>query len=426
MGEVLRYGRPRQPEVKLVDGHRNFFWATNVDEAPSFQLEAGINVPARTSAVDGARLPAILISSSPHKVGAVETPWQDVFDVDNGHIRYFGDNKAAGKDPLDARGNAALSAAWATHNATSSEARARAVPVIFFRRVPRLGQAKGFVRFEGFGIVRTCELVVQAGSSESFSNLVFDFVVFDLAEEQEMFDWRWIAARRLPDLSVEQTQAFAPKSWRRWLQGGERALPTVRRLLSRRSLESAESQMPKPGTRLRSLLEKVYDNYKGREAKFEAVAAWAAHRSLGDSYRPYGVTRATGDRGFDFVGRLDLGMGFGAAKLVVLGQAKCEKLDKPTGGQHVARTVARLRRGWLGVYVTTSYFSKSVQLEIVQDRYPLLLIGGLRLAEALDEEVNRRGQPLETILSEVERDYGRLSELSDPDQVLFLEPDRIR
>src|SRR4051794_27996696 len=104
MGEVLRYPRPRQLDVEVVDGYRNFYWLTSTSGLPAVQLESGISVPAPTSAPDGARFAAILVSSSPHKVGAVTTPWQDVFDVDNGHIRYFGDNKTPGRDPMSVRG----------------------------------------------------------------------------------------------------------------------------------------------------------------------------------------------------------------------------------------------------------------------------------------------------------------------------------
>jgi len=42
---------------------------------------------------------------------------------------------------------------------------------------------------------------------------------------------------------------------------------------------------------------------------------------------------------------MDIGTGFGSAKLIVLGQAKCESLSSPTGGNHIARTVAKLKRG---------------------------------------------------------------------------------
>lgn len=45
------------------------------------------------------RTPAILTSSSPHKIGSKQTPWQDFFDTDNGHIRYFGDAKIPTADP---------------------------------------------------------------------------------------------------------------------------------------------------------------------------------------------------------------------------------------------------------------------------------------------------------------------------------------
>lgn len=79
------------------------------------------------------------------------------------------------------------------------------------------------------------------------------------------------------------------------------------------------------------------------------------------------ITGKSGDRGIDFVARMDISSQISALKIVILGQAKCEKLDKPTGGVHIARTVARLKRGWFGVYVTTSYFSDNVQLEVLDD-----------------------------------------------------------
>jgi hypothetical protein len=71
------------------------------------------------------------------------------------------------------------------------------------------------------------------------------------------------------------------------------------------------------------------------------------------------ITPPSSDGGADFVGRFDVGDGFARARLVVLGQAKCE--TGATGGLHMARTIARLRRGWLVVFVTTSYFSEGVR-----------------------------------------------------------------
>ena len=74
-----------------------------------------------------------------------------------------------------------------------------------------------------------------------------------------------------------------------------------------------------------------------------------------------------------------------------------------------------------GVYVTTGYFSRPTQTEVIQDRYPLLLVNGLRLAAELDKELRTKGDPaLGDLLTEIEAQHGRLISLSDPDQVLIL------
>ena len=396
MGEILRYARPRRPETEIVDGHRNFFWVTNGRGMAAVQLESGIDAPKRVRAPEGSRLPVILTSTSPHRIGSSGTPWQDIYDVDNGHIRYFGDNKEAGREPEQALGNERLRETWRIQQSTTRDERAQACPVVCFRRVPRQGRQKGFVKFEGLALVRSCELVTQHGENGYFANFAFDFVVLSLTGENETFDWAWINARRDSRRSLEETLQLAPYAWRCWVDRGDASIPNVRRYVAKQSLVRRDEQKPPPGSRLARLLGELYEIYKGREVAFEGVAAWMADRILGENgrYQHHGVTRATGDRGFDFVGRLDMGHGFGAVKLVVLGQAKCEKLDSPTNGTHVARTVARLRRGWLGVYVTTSYFSEPTQTEVIQDRYPVLLVNGLRLATALDEELHRRGRPL--------------------------------
>jgi hypothetical protein len=47
-------------------------------------------------------------------------------------------------------------------------------------------------------------------------------------------------------------------------------------------------------------------------------------------------------------------------------------------------------------------------------------VNGLRLATEPDKELRRKGDPaLKDLLAEIEARYGRLTELSDPDQVLF-------
>ncbi|MFJ2947712.1 restriction endonuclease [Streptomyces sp. NPDC087226] len=97
------------------------------------------------------------------------------------------------------------------------------------------------------------------------------------------------------------------------------------------------------------------------------------------------LARRSGHGGADFVGRFDLGGGSGLAgtSLVVLGQAKCVKPDTLITAEQIARVVARLRRGWIGVYVTTGAYSESAQTEMVEDQYPIILLNGTSLVAEL-------------------------------------------
>ena len=102
---------------------------------------------------------------------------------------------------------------------------------------------------------------------------------------------------------------------------------------------------------------KTGGNWSGvGEPRFEGMASEITGSFLNETgrYRRGWITRRGGDGGFDFVGRLDLGSIDSGLRLVVLGQAKCKAGGSPaTGGLDLARTVARLDRGWVGAFVTT-------------------------------------------------------------------------
>jgi hypothetical protein len=145
IGQILRYPREFSPTSPMIDGVTNFWHVTHLDSFARPQLEKGINPIAPVKTATGSRRPAILISSSPHRVGSAQTPWHDIFDVDNGHIRYFGDTKTPRQDPAQTPGNKALLEAHAIHAAVDPSERARATPIIFFRRTSFNGKTKGFL-----------------------------------------------------------------------------------------------------------------------------------------------------------------------------------------------------------------------------------------------------------------------------------------
>jgi hypothetical protein len=309
MGSVLRYARPYSADSASIDGLPNFFYYTHSPGMSLATLERGINPIA--SPKGQSRVPAILVSSSPHKVGSIETPWQDTFSPDVGHIRYYGDNKAPGFNPTMARGNASLIDEFALHHSEDPAMRARAAPVLFFHRVRVENRSKGNVRFQGFGIVERVERVVQfdAARGQTFPNYVFDFAVLSLFDESELFNWDWISARRDRDLSDKQTLAYAPEAWKIFVSDGIGAIRHLRRRVSKILIVPSDNQRPPEGSREERTLNSIYHFYAGRKSRFEAVAEFVTRRILSrnGSYRTGWITPPSSDGGADFVARLDRG-----------------------------------------------------------------------------------------------------------------------
>lgn len=224
IGEVFRYSRPYSAKVEFIDGFRNHFFVTNLENGTLPLLEKGINQIAAVKAKDGLRIPAVLIRSSPHKIGSETTPWQDVFDVDNGHIRYYGDNRKPGSKPELSDGNKVLLQLFQTYY--SELERPFSVPLIFYKAVSRNNSNKGYIQFNGFGIIKGVELKTQYDRTldRTFSNYAFDFHVFSLSKDDENFNWHWINDRRNPSLDANETLESAPKSWVDWINNGSKVL----------------------------------------------------------------------------------------------------------------------------------------------------------------------------------------------------------
>ncbi|MFG1918242.1 restriction endonuclease [Micromonospora sp. NPDC048898] len=391
--DIMRYARGASPIEVVLDGYPNYHYLTSPPdrEAPRLMLERGINPTASVLGPDGPRRPLIAIRSSPWKAGHTSNPWHDEFDLDHGHIRYYGDHKSSTVGlPGATSGNRALLEAWSLHAGTIERERALAPPLLVFRSITvndggrRI--VKGHVEFCGVAVIERLEHVVQRDptTGRSFPNLVLDLAVLDLAVAGDTLDMRWIDDRRDADLTVTQTARYAPESWKRWVAQGRAAIPRVRRRVISSRVKTTEEQLPIAGSVEERLLQQLYRFFDARKHAFEMLASRIAAQILGGSgavYRDGWLTRAGGDGGVDFVGRLDVGSPTSNTPLVVLGQAKCVAPRSSVGPDQVARVVARLRRGWIGAFVTTGVFSRQAQVEIIDDQYPLVLVNGRVLVE---------------------------------------------
>jgi hypothetical protein len=421
--DILRYARPYSDKLKEIEGFKNHFSVTSVPGSNLVLLEKGINPLASIVATDGRRTPAILIRSSPHKIGTKSTPWQDLFDVDNGYIRYFGDNKVPGNDPALSPGNKVLLSAFETYNDVKK--RHQSIPLIFYRSVARNNRAKGFLEFNGYGIIKSVELITQHDRrlNRTFSNFAFGFQVFSLKEESEEFNWQWINDRRDGMLSIKESMKYAPAGWKDWIKNGNKVLEINRRRVSKLLTLTKNEQIPVPNSLEDRILKELYNYYSTKKYRFEGLASAITTKIMNDLAEGYlegWITPAGSDGGADFYGRLEIGSGFGKAKLILLGQAKCESLNIPTGGNHIARTVARLKRGWVGVYVTTSFFSEAVQREIIEDEYPIMLINGKKLAEVVSKILHDEGySELEAYLEYLDSRFDGQIQIRRPEELLY-------
>lgn len=394
VGEVLRYSKGADRQLPELDGFTNFHFLTRDPAFPSGKrilLESGINRVANVSSSSGSRRPLLALRSSPWKAGDATNPWHDVFSLDYGHVRYFGDHKVSTIDPVGSTaGNAALIEAWELQASPVKAERLNAPPILLFRAIPQFVNGtrvdKGYVEFCGVALIERLEHVVQKDptSGHTFPNLVADLCVLDLADFGDRVDFRWLDDRRNLATSDADCLRHAPAAWRKWVEEGKAALPRIRRRVLSSRVLSKPDQLPAGGTRQAAALEQIYHRFDDNKHAFESLAAMVASRVLGGADSPYRegwITKSGGDGGLDFVGRLDIGQGPSSTPVVVLGQAKCVLTTSSISPDQVARLVARLKRGWIGVFVTTGTFSRQAQIEIVDDQYPVVLIHGKTLAE---------------------------------------------
>jgi len=422
IGTIYRYSSSYDVNIPIIDGLPNLLFETNTPGQNKALLEAGINPIRAVKTSEGSRTPAILISSSPHKQGSIDTPWQDEFDVDNGYIKYYGDNKSIG-DPARAAGNANILDQFILQGNNAHEKRVGAVPFIFFKSIKVGTRIKGNRVFQGLGLLKSAELVTQFQKNIGyFTNYVFEFDILDMRKDFEIFSWDWISARRNPELPNETTLKLAPKSWRKWVEEGEISRDKLIRRIHKITSVSKWDQLPISGSREDKCLCDVYKFYEGRKHHFELLAAKIVAnmiRQTGGAYKEGWITQGSGDGGIDFVGRIDLGVGFSKVEIIVLGQAKCEACSTPTNGVHIARTIARLKRGWIGAYVTTSFFSEKSQHEISEDNYPLITINGVELARETLKLVEITGSiSVLNFLENLDKTYSLYLKKKKPEDIL--------
>lgn len=75
-----------------------------------------------------------------------------------------------------------------------------------------------------------------------------------------------------------------------------------------------------------------------------------------------------------------------------------------------------MKRGWIGAFVSTSYFSEPVQQEVKEDSYPLMMINGSKIADIVEHELFENKMELEAYLDSLKSKYRQMIRL--PEDIL--------
>jgi hypothetical protein len=314
---------------------------------------------------------AIVLVTHEHSRGSAANPWEDLIDLPHGRIVYWGDAKSGARGVDEFIGNRALRSA---HDHVLDDNRALTPPILHFSK-PSIGS----VRFNGLCVLDRLELTWFEDGGRPVRNYRAHLTVLDQADVE--VDW---IQERMKAASVGDLSEGGPASWRRYQSG------YIDRLrIWAASIRDTANQLPSEGTRDSAVLEQLTNMHP---TEFEAATV-ALFRELEDVQHTITRTRPTADGGFDFFGQFTFPPPI-RYEIDFLGEAKKFARGTAVSPRYVSRLVARLARGQYGIFVTTSYFTKQAQEEVVADRYPTALIAGADLVRMMRELRIARGREI--------------------------------
>lgn len=314
----------------------------------------------------------IVLVTDDRSAGSASNPWDDLVDIPHGRIVYWGDAKFDSKKTVDDfPGNRALRDAF---NQVLDSQMALVPPILHFSK-----RTTGTLQFNGLCILDRLELTWFEDHGRPVRNYRAHLTILD----EEFVDVGWLHSRMTAS-SRAGLAGTGPKAWQRYQDG------VIDRLrVWAPSVRSTTSQLPLAGSGDGNVLAQLVNL---TPTGFEAAVV-SIFRELVEVRHNITRTQPTGDGGFDFFGSFTLPPPI-QYEIPFLGEAKRYARTTAVGPKDVSRLVARLSRGQYGIFVTTSYFTKQTQEEVLEDRYPTTLVAGADLVRIMREMRIARGKEI--------------------------------
>jgi hypothetical protein len=304
-----------------------------------------------------------------------EAEWPDSLDLESGLFTYYGDNRKPGTavDETIIGGNRLLQYVF---ERVHSGNRASVPPFLCFQSVKT--DRGTFMRFLGLAAPGAASLsslddlvsVWRFKSGRRFQNHRAIFTI--LREEQIPKTW-------LVDLvrgTAPAESASCPANWQHWVKTGLYAPLVCRQQAQPRS---KTEQLPVTASEW-SILKAISSELSDREFEF---AASELVRLLDPRFTDMTVTQRVRDGGRDVLGSYIVGHAGHSVRLSVAVEAKQWNPASAVGVKPMMRLISRLKHRDVGVFVTTSFFDRQVQSELIEDQHPVLLMSGGDIAKLI-------------------------------------------
>jgi hypothetical protein len=292
-------------------------------------------------------------------------PWDDIINMEEGVAHYWGDAKARhSPNPDSPRGNR-----WVKEDYCKTYAKGErddAPPVLLFE-----SSEPGYVTFRGVCVITDMSIERHKDDGEIVVNYLFRLAILDTDE----IELDWIHRNALTG-----EDEGGPEAWYKWVREGR-----IRRYsVWKDSIRSRDAQ--KPSGRYVQLLQDIRKKLdaprKGR--KLEYLIMYLMENM--ENFSEVEMTPRGGDRGVDLTGRVNMMSNMQLAdvdtKIDFKAQIKNKKLDSNVSGKDLSRLASRIDDGEIGLYFTTSYYSRKAQEENLST-YPIRSFCGKDLVELL-------------------------------------------
>jgi len=303
-----------------------------------------------------------------------EPEWPDAFDIDSGLFTYYGDNREAGKAVSDTPigGNLLLEQVFEQLHNGHREA---ICPFLCFQKYTGAGGV--YMRFLGLavpgaqGVSSLDDLVAvwRRRGDKRFQNYKAIFTILD----DETVTHAWL--NEIVSGVTPRKANGCPPAFSNWIKTGKYVpLVTERKVGPRSKVD----QQPKTSSE-QKVLEKVR-SLTPRQFEFAAAELLPL---IDPRFIDIRVTREVRDGGRDVLAEYQVGHGDHSIPLHVSVEAKLWNEAGAVGVKPMMRLISRLKHRDFGVFVTTSFFDKTVQAELIEDGHPVILVSGGDIARIL-------------------------------------------